>query len=1148
MDSFDAIREKAVAFRMNLQEEVSGLSAPLLVRKICAREGLEIIQLKEDDALLHRAEAVLDREMAAIYFKQGTPPDEAAALIAHELGHLELHANSASCEADELDVSSPDEAKLANAASVEGYGSRERQELQANVFGREMLLPRSQARSLFLDERLRAWEMGERLEIPMDIVYQQLCDALLVPLFEEPSKQDQTEKPGLNASQAEAAHHQGSPLLLEAGPGTGKTRTLVARIVHLVENGADPGSILALTFSNKAAQELSERVAAELPQGAAAIWTGTFHAFGLEILRKYYHFFGLEPDLRMFSRTDAIELLEERLPTLGLKHHQNLYEPALELKEMLSAISRAKDELVDAAGYLELAQDMVEQAETEETSLAGERAMEVASVYKIYEKLLAEKKVVDFGDLIMKPCLLLERQPAVRAAVCLRHRHVLVDEYQDVNRASARLMRAIADDGNRLWVVGDSRQSIYRFRGASSANMALFGGDFPNAKRKALEVNYRSSAEIVTQFSGFSASMRASRAALSLELVAQRGASKVEPDLSDLPDLAGQLSAVSARVQHLYRQGVPYREQAILCRSNKTLNLFAAALEERNIPVLYFGSLFEREEVRDMLALLSLLTDKAGGGLMRVAHFQDYQIPLNDVSLFLRQVRKKEVMAIEALAELAHYKQGMSTQGQQGMSRLAKDLHGLKRHKAPWTLLVTYLFEKSEYLWRLLSSDIISDRMCCLALYQFLNFVRGQKGGKGQSPTRRLLQKVRMLMLLGEERHWSQIPSAALGLDAVRLMTIHGSKGLEFEAVHLPSMMATSFPMNYRPNRCPPPTGLLTLVEGMDEEEPDKELHEEEEECLFYVALSRAKTHLHLYRARSSGNRNRSPSKFLARMRPALIKVLVPDLLQAETMIQLAPTIPTSEPPPEETSAALLMEYERCPRRYFYARVFGLAGSRKQSAFVKTHRCIYEVIDWVKRQEPGSTIEMAEVKQQLDLSWKEAGPQGHGFEDRYRKLADSIVSNLVLSQANLKTAKAEPVTIQLTHGKVVLEPDQVVATEQGGKVLRMIKTGRKGSFKGEDTIHALYQLGADQDRGPRETTVEVVHLTDQQTTEVRMTGRKCNTRVNKADGYLAEIKKGRYPSSQDSVSCPRCPYFFVCPTVPKGTLCQRRDREQPEEE
>jgi len=228
MDSFIAIREKARSLRSEIEADSEQLTGPQVVAKLLQREGYELLKLQADDALLHQAEAVLDREMAAVYLKEGASLEAETALIAHELGHLYLHEGPRCCAPEEVDVSSAVEGGASS--TMEGYGARERRELQANVFGRELLLPGSLARDLFLKENWRASTIADKLILPPDIVFQQLCDALLVPLTPEPSKPEKSEKPGLNQLQKEAAEHWGSPLLLEAGPGTGKTRTLVARI------------------------------------------------------------------------------------------------------------------------------------------------------------------------------------------------------------------------------------------------------------------------------------------------------------------------------------------------------------------------------------------------------------------------------------------------------------------------------------------------------------------------------------------------------------------------------------------------------------------------------------------------------------------------------------------------------------------------------------------------------------------------------------------------------------------------------------------------------------------------------------------------------------------------------------------------------
>ncbi len=1176
MEALELVRQRARALR---RETLPFIDAPeatgwQVITACCRQQGYDLLPLTPDDTLLNGAEAVLDRGIEAIFYNADVESDQATALVAHELGHLELHEGTLVCSLEDTDTSASDEPTPAGAQRVASYGVRERQELQANVYARELLLPRHQARQLFLDQELTASTIAARNELPLDLVRQQLCESLLTPEPPAPKPapapapapepapgqpSDQipgqhktpTPKFSLDSFQRAAAEHNGTPLLLEAGPGTGKTRTLIARILCLINGGADPASILALTFSNKAAREITDRVAEVLPQLAPAIWTGTLHAFGLELLRQHHRLVRLDDTIRIIDRSDAIALLEEALPALGLKHHQNLYEPALELREILAAISRAKDELVDPTAYQELARSMQAHASTDKERQAAEKALEVAKVYDMYQRTLEWRKAVDFGDLIMKSTRLLRSHPGVRAAVRLRHRHVLVDEYQDVNRASAELLQQVAGDGRRLWVVGDSRQSIYRFRGASASNMAHFEDDFPGAERKALGINYRSSGEIVDTLTRFARTMRVSDQMLDLQLQSHRRmtadpeAPSHPPDIRVASDREQEISLVAARIFELRDQGIAFTDQAVLCRSNAKLNHLSLGLEARGIPVLHLGSLFERDEVRDMLSLLWLVSDSRGGALMRVAAFPHYAIPIQDLHRFLQVIRHQELAVLEALEQLTKF-DDLSPNAVRGFERLGQELANADRESTPWEILAHYLFDTSRYLRDLIIDESPRQPMRCVALYQFLNLVRqARPGGRGYPPTR-LLDKVRRLVLLAEERDLRQIPATALHLDGVKLMTLHGSKGLEFEAVHIPAMTTSSLPSNFRPPRCPPPSGMIVGMDGEEMAERDRlrQSHHAEEECLFFVGLSRSKTHLHLYRSRKTGTVRRNPSKFL----PCLHL----ETLRLETSGPETPPAFRIEPaPPNDFTVSItglgeqpipardLTAYERCPRRYFYAGVFGLAGTSRAGAFLKTHRAIYAVLDWLKSRPAGPFPDCEETTSKLDQAWQRVGPSGHAFEPQYRSLADAIIANLIKAHAGLRLETIEPLTIELPAGLVTVEPDLWAALPEDRLLIRILRTGRKGSFRADDTIYGLFEAGARLRYGLNGFDLEVLHLTDRQRTVVNMSVQKIITRVEKSERYLADLRAGSFPPKPDPITCPRCPYFFVCPTVPVGTLTLR---------
>ena len=495
-------------------------------------------------------------------------------------------------------------------------------------------------RRLHIDEGLTASQIAARMAAPLSVVSQQLLDALLLPVEPIEAAKAHVERP-LNTLQADAAAHRGGAYLLEAGPGTGKTQTLTGRIEGLLADNVDPRRILVLTFSNKAAGEMAERIARKNPTAAAAMWIGTFHAFGLDIVRRFAPQLGVPKDPRMMDRTEAVELLEQEFPRLRLNHFQDLYDPTRNIADILSAISRAKDEVVDAAGYAAFAAAMLAKATTADQIEAAEKAAEVARVYDNYERLKRGANCIDFGDLVSMPVRLLESDPGVQASVRGAYDHVLVDEYQDVNRSSVRLIEAICPDGLNLWVVGDAKQSIYRFRGASSFNTARFGKeDFKGGHRGRLERNYRSSKEVVDSFSAFAAQMKVSPGEAGLE--AERGALYHPVELHAVPQADNQVVAIADAIEAMRTQDYKYRDQAVLCTGNERLSSIGRDLERLGIPVLFLGNLFERPEVKDLLSILSLLVDARAMGIVRVGALPQFALSLGDVATVIGSLRGAE--------------------------------------------------------------------------------------------------------------------------------------------------------------------------------------------------------------------------------------------------------------------------------------------------------------------------------------------------------------------------------------------------------------------------------------------------------------------------------------------------------------------------
>ena len=855
MEGFDTVRVLARSTHAEACAHADGeKSAMALLDGATAITSIHRQAVPDDDPVLCRAEAILDPSVSAIFFKQGVSPEEAAFYQAHEFGHHFLDSATGACSTSDIDAMMPEERIPLGIQRVEGYGPRERRECQANVFAREFLLPCGEARRLFSEERISATEIAKRLGIPIGLVHQQLAQALLVPEIDA-SPASSNKVPTLDASQKAAAEAEAGPHLIEAGPGTGKTRTLIARIDWLLNRGVDPSSILALTFSNKAAEELRERVAVSAPNAAPAIWAGTFHAFGLEVLRKFGCRLGLDTDVRIADPGDALLLLEERLPSLPLKHYLQLYEPAFALRDILSAISRAKDELIGPDKYREYGEKMLAVAGSDADAVErAEKVIEVAGVFAAYENILQEQGVVDFADLIVKPVKLLQDHPEVGGALREQYKWLLVDEYQDVNRASGVLLKLLAGEGKTLWVVGDARQSIYRFRGASPLNIRNFEEDFSGARRLSLDVNYRSQDSVVRLFEAFATKMRASVGGLPAQWTAARGDEGGEILMEVATDLEAEATKLAEEIKQQRDKGIAYRDQAVLCRSHTNLARFALQLEALGIPILYLGDLFERPEIRDMLALISFTCEPARGGLLRVAALPEYNIPLEDVRAVLAFAAAEEIYPLEAIARLDDIA-GLTANGRQGLALLTSHLAFVQPGTPSAALLAEYLFTQSRYLDTILADDSVAGECKRLAIFQVLQFAIEFRPVSGSNPRRQILQWIRRLETFGDERQLRQMPSATGGIDAVRLLTVHASKGLEFSAVYLPGLGTTIFPASRKYNPCPPPEGMLS-------EDPN-DSHAEEEECLFFVAMSRARDVLCLSRADHYSGVKRSVSSLL---------------------------------------------------------------------------------------------------------------------------------------------------------------------------------------------------------------------------------------------------------------------------------------------
>ncbi|EPF45750.1 hypothetical protein HMPREF1222_02376 [Treponema vincentii F0403] len=387
----------------------------------------------------------------------------------------------------------------------------------------------------------------------------------------------------LNPEQLEAVCHTGSPLLILAGAGSGKTRVITTKIAWLIaEQGVRPESILAVTFTNKAAREMAER-ARVLDERTARSVIRTFHSFGAWMLRRYAEWAGLSPNFTIYDDEDSVTLLMKALPQLNKQEAQGF----------MRKISRAKDYclLPDSPQLITI-----------------DPAPEFATIYRTYQQRLRETGNADFGDLIMLPVRLLQEHSAIARQLHNRFKVILVDEYQDSNDAQFRLLRELTGEDTYVCVVGDDDQSIYRFRGAEVQNILTFDRQFPHTKIIRLVRNYRSY-EPILRVAGSIVSRNEGR--LGKMLIAERGTSGQKPHLYYLPSQDAEAELCVQLVKRAVRAGGSYSDWAILYRTNAQSLSFETAFLHEKIPHKVVGTLkfYEREEIKDALALLALIAN-----------------------------------------------------------------------------------------------------------------------------------------------------------------------------------------------------------------------------------------------------------------------------------------------------------------------------------------------------------------------------------------------------------------------------------------------------------------------------------------------------------------------------------------------------------
>nr|MBA2381414.1 ATP-dependent helicase [Chloroflexota bacterium] len=664
---------------------------------------------------------------------------------------------------------------------------------------------------------------------------------------------------GLNPEQLRAVTHGDGPLLVVAGAGTGKTQVITRRIAWLIATRrARPSEILALTFTEKAAAEMQVRVDQLVPYGYTDTTIGTFHAFGDRLIREYALELGLPSDIRVLSRAETVIFLGEHLFAFDLQRYRPLGDPARFLGSLATLFSRCKDEDVSPEAYAAYADGLaVAAAAAPDDAVLAEEASrqgELARAYARYQELLEANGCVDFGDQVALALRLVRTSAAARAEIQARFRYVLVDEFQDTNRAQSELVSIVAEGYRNLTVVGDDDQSIYRFRGAAISNILGFRDRYPTARTVVLRRNYRSRPAILEaahRLIKFNDPDRLEvQAGISKRLVAERG---IDPAgrtvrLETHPSGHDEADRIATEIAARIAGGTAPRDIAILVRANGHADPVLRSLDAAAVPWRFSGTsgLYARPEVRRLLAFLRGIADLGSSvDLYGVATGEPYHLGGEDLTAIMTSARRRNRTLWEVLEELDRQPGilRISPVTRAAVTRIVTDLRELSllAHERPAGEVLYAFLRRTGTLGRLAGEATVGAEEQLRNIGRFFEIVRSQSAVLVDDRATFVARHLQTLIDAGDDPATADLDPDA---DAVAVLTVHKAKGLEFPIVYLPGLAAGRFPIPGRRD------GLaLPAVLGDQPAATDDEIQLREERRLFYVAMTRARDELVLSHA-----------------------------------------------------------------------------------------------------------------------------------------------------------------------------------------------------------------------------------------------------------------------------------------------------------
>jgi DNA helicase-2/ATP-dependent DNA helicase PcrA len=958
----------------------------------------------------------------------------------------------------------------------------------------------------------------------------------------------------INPEQKEAICYGEGPMLIIAGAGTGKTTVVVERIKHLIIEEKIPASeILALTFTEKAAREMEERVDIALPYGYSQMWMMTFHAFCDRILKQDGIHIGLNPGFRLLTETESMLFMRRNLYKFNLEYFRPLGNPYKFLSGMLQHFSRLKDDDISPEQYIAYAESIKDSEDIDDDE--KKRVTELSHAFQIYEELKTKEGIMDFSDLIANVLKLLRTRKNILSFYQEKFKYILVDEFQDTNYAQNELAILLAGKRQNINVVGDDDQAIYRWRGAALANMIQFREHFPTSKIVTLNKNYRSTEEILTkshQMIQYNNPDRLEiKEKINKQLLSMRGVKGEPIEFLFGPRVEHEAEAVIEKIQEQVKKHKrDYKDIAILVRANDHALPFVRAMERVGIPYQFLGPghLFHQEEIKDLIAYLKVLVNfEDSAAMYRVLTMEVFGFSPRDIAAILNFAKKKNFSLFESLEQIddTFLSDGTKENAKKLTEMIKNHLARVPRESAGQILY--YFFENSGLLKQLLQPESVVENTRAQNIAKFFEKLKGYEAAHEEASVFAITDWIDLSMLLGEsplaaDSDWSEN-------NAVNILTIHSSKGLEFPVVFVVNLVTQRFPTRERKEQIPIPQDLIREVL------PDGDQNISEERRLFYVAMTRAKDKLYLTAANyyGEGKRERKLSPFVyetlgeAHVNQIIQKKKVETSIKQLSLLDILPTPLEKEVQTEKAdlpftpityiSYSQINTYEMCPLHYKLKYILKIPPFPTPSLSYGTsvHAALR---DYFQTRMTDPTIKLS-AKELLSHVWINEGYESKSHEEQALGQAEKTVNSYIVKYRE----SANPVAIEVPFSftidrmKVGGRIDRIDKLPDGKIEIIDYKTGANvpdAKKLASDLQLTMYALAASEVEdplfhSPPEEVILSLHYVEQ---DVILQTSRTKEQLIETKSIIAkkaeEIARSDYVCSV--TSCKNCEYKMICKT------------------